>query len=254
MHMPTTESTNDWFQCQFFFYICTYALLVKALSCLPVFFWGDFDRDQPVTLKEYAHTIVKGLADLVIYVGMMAISLWIYSRSPGDGLLVLSSLFFAFCLFLNISQTSDTLRRRNSASELLRDTGAIPLLKAAVETVMFCPMLCVLLCGVHLRVLAMNNYMSQPQTWLQSCMYLCTVAFVVQLGMVLVTGMIAGEPAEVMPKSLYSTFTAAEQTLTTSSTWTLTTIVGQYISLACLFLGTTALICGIFFVTPTVAA
>merc|ERR1719253_554665 len=99
---------------------------------------------------EYTHFALKSLAELVVYVGMMAIALWIFLQSPGGNLsaalkvlLVLSSIFFASCLFLHISQTSDDVMQRNKSTELLRDTGATPLLKAAVETAMFCPVICV---------------------------------------------------------------------------------------------------------------
>lgn len=252
-----TESMNDWWRCQFFFYVCTYALLVKALSCLPIIFWGNFDRDQPATLPEYMHALLKGLAELVVYVGMGAIALWMYSKSQDATssplfkvLLVLSMLFFATSLFLHVSQTSDDLGSRRGPNELLRDTGAVPLLKAAVETAMFCPMLCVLVCSAHLRALELSQYQGHPPLWVQSSMYLCMCACVMQLSMVIVTGIVAGEPAEAMPKSLYSTFTAAQQSLTTSTGWTTVAILGQYTSMACIFASTAAMICGIFFATP----
>merc|ERR1719454_2374966 len=73
------------------------------------------------------------------------------------------------------------------------------IMTAAKETVMFAPMLAVLFLGTRVRALQLSDDYGSPQLWVQSCMYYATFSLLVQIIMVMGTGVLAGKPVPLEP-------------------------------------------------------
>merc|ERR1719456_256009 len=115
-----------------------------------------------------------------------------------------------------------------------------PILMAAKDTVTFAPMLCVLFVGTRMRALQLSNNEGAPQEWVQGCMKLATAALLIQIIMVVFTGLLTSRP---LP-SIEPTKVGSD-----GSMFGIVTSIAQYASMAMMYGGAVGVIVGLFQMT-----
>jgi len=192
------------------FHICAYTLLVQTLIVVLAPFLSpkkgevegtiDFDVDSGPLVT--AGTIIRYVAMLTLYIGFSVVIISILTiEHPEDKVmkmsrtmeccLILTVQFFAVYLILSIAVTYRELTGN-------RIPTIITTLENARGTVTFCPMLCILFVGTHIRVGEISHdEHGYPQPWAQDSMYLCVGALLVQLIMCLITPLFTGRTSEV---------------------------------------------------------
>jgi len=71
-------------------------------------------------------------------------------------------------------------------NQILKTNFAVEMFKSALDSIMFCPMLCALFVGTRMRALQLSHNLGAPQGWAQDCMMLATYAIFIDLVTVLV--------------------------------------------------------------------
>merc|ERR1719408_864895 len=115
-----------------------------------------------------------------------------------------------------------------------------PILVAAKDTVFYAPMLSVLFVGTRLRALQLSDNQGAPQEWVQNCMKLSTGALLLQIVMVVFTGLLTNRP---LPT------TEPTKAGFDGTAFGIGTCVAQYASMLAMYGGAVGVIVGLFQMT-----
>merc|ERR1719217_1575962 len=162
----------------YFFFAGTYALMVYSMLVALQHFMGTENK---------ALSILEIMSLLVVHVSTAAVIVSVFTIEAVTGptpfiattvrvIMALTVLYFFVhtALFICEQMTSET-------------SFAVKMFSAAVESVMFVPMMCALFLGTRMRALQLSRGKGAPQGWAQDYMMLATWAMTFELVVVLAT-------------------------------------------------------------------
>jgi len=169
---------------------------------------GDLDGELIVKVENPAVLGVlqaaRWILNIGLYVGMFVVAYCLCTMNAPEGqpqiplsttskcvtIMTVQYFFIFFFLWLCLSLRELGFNQLNFMLNIMT---------AAKETVMFAPMLAVLILGTRVRALQISLDYGSPQLWVQSCMFYATASLLVQIIMVIVTGVISGKPVSLQP-------------------------------------------------------
>lgn len=211
-------------------------------------------------------TVLRWMALLCVYSMMLAIVGGLLLQEVTDSeedatpplsatmtsVLVLTMQYFAVHLLLFVAFTMDQVR--STKTELIGERALqspmrsiMETLVAAKDTVMFAPMMGVLFLGTHVRAMQIDHK-AMPQKWVQDGMYVCMWAALVQLFLVVLTGLVTGVPVRAHPTTVANAVTGSARTddrqeaKAAAFVWAIV----QFVCLACILAGVIGVIAGTF--------
>lgn len=239
------------------FYVTVYAVLGQTLVsvCVPLVVDakitpGEMDGELVVEVDNKGLltvlTAARWLLNAGLYIGMFVVVASIITIEAPEGevtvplsttnkcVIMMTCQYFFIFFFLWMLLT-------------LRDFGfthlnfMLSIMTSAKETVMFAPMLSVLFVGTRVRALQLTNNTGAPQLWVQNCMYMASLSLLVQILMVIVTGLVTGKPASLEPD---------EKPGSGGSIIGMCTTVLQYLCMFSMYGGAVGVMYGLFDMTP----
>lgn len=206
---PVNGNPQRWAQTWFF--VCTYAVLAQTCLSLaiPLVLQGEVrvgktEGDMEYTVENKvvgAHlTVARYVIMLCIYVGCSVViySILTIQHPKGLGYTIpisvtmqcVINLTLQFFFVYGMIWVCVTLKEFTGLEwSLLTQT-----MDSAKGTIMFCPMLAVLLVGTQMRALELTDNKGSPQGWVQDGMYMATWAIMLQFCMVCIVPMATGKP------------------------------------------------------------
>jgi hypothetical protein len=121
-------------------------------------------------------------------------------------------------------------------------------LRAAAQTMMYGPMLCVLFIACRMRVEFLSGGTDQPQVWVQRCMYGVTYSVMASCVLVLLIPLLTGKPLPVKEGSCEMALTEGGSDQSQALLVGLT--IARYLILLCLYVGLAGIIIGINIYLP----
>jgi len=278
---PVAGNPQPWAQnC---FYLCTYAVLgqIALVFLVPLALGGKAEQgtmpgprdatgkettveiEGDITFKceqklyQSIINICRYTIMLAMYGGFIAVifSVIVISAPPGETTPPVSSamkcvmnltmqyflVYLALQVLLTVKELSDG------------ETGSTDLLKKCLltvytckNTVMFCPMLCVLFIGLRLRALQITQQKGNPQGWAQEAMFLSSYAVLAQLVLAIVA-----PDSRLLEKYSKSKGGAGGQSMWLIFAKVCDTL--RYVALISLYVGAVTCCIAVFLITPETA-
>jgi len=197
------------------FFITAFSILIQTIIsvCVPLVMNatitpGELDGELIVKVENPAVLAVlqaaRWILNIGLYVGMFVVAYCLSTmQAPADQvqiplsttskcviIMTMQYFFIFFFLWLCLSLRELGFNQLNFMLNVMT---------AAKETVLFAPMLAVLFLATRIRALQISLDYGSPQLWVQSCMYYATFSLLVQIIMVIVTGVLAGKPLALEP-------------------------------------------------------
>lgn len=235
------------------FYACTFAVLgqtLLALVCAGIsgnsLKDGLTEGDVSFEVSNPALAVLNALRWILmvgLYVCTALVLVSIFTIAPANPSQVAPAISMAVKCIIGLTTQYFVVYLALWSLLVLQEAGTkgldsyVSALQVTKETVMMCPMLCVLFIGTRLRALEITNDRGNPQGWVQECMCIAAFATALQTIMILIVGLMT-ENSSGSPSGKVDPAGTQEA------------VIFQYICTTALYAGILGVIYGLFTMTP----